>query len=60
VSAPRSARRKRTRLWFVFYTAVLLAIAGVGIVTRQWSVAVTTLAVAAVFALFTRGMWRRR
>jgi len=60
VSPSRRARRRQTRLWFVFYTAVLLAIAGVGIATRQWSVALTTLAIAVVFGLFTRGMWRRR
>jgi hypothetical protein len=60
VSAPRAARRRRTRLWFVFYTVLLLGIAGVGLAMRQWSLAFTTLAIAAVFALFTRGLWRRR
>jgi len=60
VSEPRRARRRRTRLWFVFYTVVLLAIVGVSVATQQWSVAVTTLAIAVVFGLFTRGMWRRR
>ena len=60
MSEPRRARRRQTRLWFVFYTFALLAIAGVGIATQQWSVAVTTLAIALVFGLFTRGMWRRR
>jgi hypothetical protein len=60
VSEPRRARRRQTRLWFVFYTVALLAIAGVGIATQQWSVAATTLAIAVVFGLFTRGMWRRR
>ena len=60
MSEPRRARRRRTRLWFVFYTVVLLAIAGVSIATQQWSVAVTTLMIAVVFGLVTRGMWRRR
>lgn len=60
MSAPRSARRKRTRLWFAFYTVGLLAIAGVGVATHQWSVALTTVAIAVVFGLFTRGLWRRR
>jgi len=60
VSAPRTARRRRTRWWFVFYTVVLLAIGGASIAMHQWSVALTTLGIAAVFALFTRGMWRRR
>ena len=60
MSEPRRARRRRTRLWFVFYTVVLLAIVGVSLATQQWSVAVTTLMIAVVFGLFTRGMWRRR
>jgi len=60
VSEPRRARRRRTRLWFVFYTVVLLAIVGVSLATQQWSVAVTTLMIAVVFGLVTRGMWRRR
>ena len=60
MSEPRRARRRQTRLWFVVYTVVLLAIAGVGIATKQWSVAITTLAIAVIFGLFTRGMWRRR
>jgi hypothetical protein len=60
VSAPRSARRRRTRLWFAFYTVVLVAIAAWSVRAQQWSVALTTLAIAAVFALFTRGLWRRR
>ena len=60
MSEPRRARRRRTRLWFVFYTVVLLAIVGVSLATQQWSVAVTTLMIAVVFGLVTRGMWRRR
>lgn len=60
MSEPRRARRRRTRLWFVFYTVVLLAIVGLSVATGQWSVAATTLAIAVIFGLFTRGMWRRR
>jgi uncharacterized membrane protein YccC len=60
LSAPQSGRRRRTRLWFVFYTAVLLAIAGVSIASRQWSVALTTLTIAILFGLFTRRLWRKR
>jgi hypothetical protein len=52
--------RRRTRIWFTVYTAVLLAIAGVSIYSSQWSVALTTLAIAALFAWFTRRLWRRR
>jgi hypothetical protein len=60
VSASRGARRRRTGLWFVVYTLVLLVIVGVSIASHQWSVAVTTLAITLVFALITRGLWRRR
>lgn len=60
LSAPTSSRRRRTRFWFIFYTAVLLAIAGVGVATHQWSVAVTTLAIALVFGLYSRRLWRKR
>ena len=52
--------RGRTRTWFAIYTLALIAIAIVCIVTSQWSVAVTTLAIAAVFVLYTRRLWRRR
>jgi len=52
--------RRRTRLWLAFYTAVLLAIGGASIATGQWSIAFTTLALAIVFAWFTRRMWRGR
>ncbi len=58
-TAPRS-RRRRTHLWFTFYTVGLLAIAGVCIATHQWSVAVTTLLIVALFALYTRRLWRKR
>ena len=60
LSAPTSGRRRRTHFWFIFYTAVLLAIAGVSVATHQWSVAVTTLAIALVFGLYTRRLWRKR
>jgi hypothetical protein len=56
----REARRRRTRLWFTFFTIVLLAVGIWSIVAQQWSVALTALGVGAVFALFTRGLWRRR
>jgi Flp pilus assembly protein TadB len=60
VRAGKSARRRRTRLWFAFYTVALVAIVVVSVWMRQWSVAATTLAVAVLFALFTRHVWRRR
>jgi len=60
VSAPKRTRRRRTRLWFSFYTLVLVIIAAWGVETGQWSVGLTALALGAVFALFTRGLWRRR
>ena len=59
-SDPKRRRRRRTVLWFAFYTLALLVIAGVSVATHQWSVAGTTLAVAAVFLLFTRWFARRR
>jgi hypothetical protein len=55
-----SVRRRRTRRWFVVYTVVLLAIVGFSIADHQWSVAATTLAIAILFALFTRRLWRKR
>ena len=58
--SPRAARKRRTRLWFAFYTLVLVAVGVWSIVAQQWSVALTALGIGAVFALFTRGMWRRR
>lgn len=60
MSRSPTRRRHRTWLWFVGYTVLLLAIAAVGVVTHQWSVAATTLAIAALFAVFTRWLWRRR
>jgi hypothetical protein len=45
--------------WFGFYTLVLFAIAVFSIATHQWSVAGTTLAIAAIFFLFTRWFARR-
>ena len=52
--------RRRTRLWFAFYTTVLLVVAGVCIASSQWSIALTTLAIAVFFAWFTARLWRRR
>jgi hypothetical protein len=46
-------------LWFAFYTFILVAIAGISLAMHQWSVAGTTLAIAAVFFLFTRWFARR-
>lgn len=60
MNAASSGRRRHTRFWFVFYTALLLAIAGVSIATHQWSVALTTLGITIVFGLFTRRLWRKR
>jgi hypothetical protein len=60
MSEARAARRRTTRRWLTFFTLVLAAIAGASIWTHQWSVALTTLAITAVFALILRGMWRRR
>ena len=60
MSTPSRGRRRRTRLWFVFYTAVLLAIAAFSIAGHQWSVALTTVGIAVVFGLFTRRLWRKR
>ena len=56
----RAHRQRRTRLWFAFYTLVLVAVGIWSIVAQQWSVALTALGIGAVFALLTRGMWRRR
>ena len=60
VSETKRRRRRRTGFWFAFYTLVLLAIAGVSVWMHQWSVAGTTLAVAAVFVFLTRWLVRRR
>ena len=45
--------------WFAFYTLALLTIAAFSVATHQWSVAGTTLAIAAVFFLVTRWFARR-
>jgi hypothetical protein len=58
--ADTRSRRRRTHLWFVFYTAVLLVVVAISVADHQWSVAGTGLAIAIVFALFTRRLWRRR
>jgi hypothetical protein len=58
--SPKSNRKRRTRLWFAFYTLVLVAVGIWSIVAQQWSVALTALGIGEVFALFTRGLWRRR
>jgi hypothetical protein len=42
------------------YTAALLAIVAVSVAKHEWSVAVTTLAAAVIFALYIRRLWRRR
>ena len=52
--------RRRTHLWFVFYTLVVLAVCAVSLATGQWSVAATAFLIAVVFALFTRWLWRKR
>ncbi len=59
MSEARTARRRATRRWFTFFTVALLVLAVATMWMHQWSVAMTTLAIAAVFALITRGMWRR-
>lgn len=60
MSEAKRRRRRRTGFWFAFYTLALLVIAGISVWTHQWSLAGTTLAVAAVFFLFTRWFVRRR
>ena len=60
MKAAPSGRRRQTRFWFVFYTAVLLVIGGFSVAGHQWSVALTTLGIAIVFGLFTRRLWRKR
>ena len=51
---------RRARGPFVFYTLALVAIAVFAVLGHQWSVAITTLAMAAVFAVITRYLWRKR
>jgi hypothetical protein len=60
MSKPTGAKPRRTHLWFGVYTAVVLAVFVLSLVTQQWSVAATALLIAVVFALATRWLWRRR
>ena len=60
MSASKSARQRRTRRWFAFYTLALVAIVVASVWMHEWSVALTTLAIAVLFGLFTRRSWRRR
>jgi hypothetical protein len=60
VRSTRRARRHRTRLWFAFYTLVLLAIVVFLVASNEWSQAATTLAIAVLFAFITRWFFRRR
>jgi uncharacterized membrane protein YjjP (DUF1212 family) len=60
LSAASDSRRRRTGAWFAFYTVVLLAIAVASIVTGQWSVALTTLAIAFVAGFLMLRFLRRR
>jgi hypothetical protein len=55
-----SRRRRATRRWFVVYTAVIVVVVGFSVADHQWSNAGTALAVAIVFGLVTRRLWRRR
>lgn len=60
MSAPSRGRRHRTHVWLGFYTVVLFAIFALSLATHQWSVALTTLGIGVLFALFTRRLWRKR
>ena len=60
VRAASSGRRRQTRLWFVFYTTLLLAIGGFSVAAHQWSIALTTIGLTIVFGLFTLRLWRKR
>ena len=60
LSAASDSRRRRTGAWFAFYTAVLLAIAVASVVTGEWSVALTTLAVAFITGFLMLRFLRRR
>jgi hypothetical protein len=53
-------RRRQTRRWFVAYTVILVAVVVFSIAKQQWSVAGTALAIAILFGLFTRRLWRKR
>ncbi len=52
--------RRRTHVWFVGYTLVVLVVCVVSLATKQWSVAATAFLIALVFAWLTRWLWRRR
>ena len=60
MNTPARSPRRRTHLWFALYTAVVIAVFVFSIVQQQWSVAVTALLIALVFAFATRWLWRRR
>ena len=60
MSTQSNGKGRRTHLWFMLYTVAVIAVFGIGLATRQWSVAATALLIAIVFALFTRWLWRRR
>lgn len=60
MSASPARPRRRTYVWFVVYTLVVLVVCAVGLATEQWSVAATAFLIAVVFAWFTRWLWRRR
>jgi Flp pilus assembly protein TadB len=60
LSKASDSRRRRTGFWFAFYTAVLLAIAVASILTGQWSVALTTLAIAFIAGYLMFRFLRRR
>jgi hypothetical protein len=57
---PLKTRRRRTGAWFAFYTILLLGIAGVSIATSQWSVALTTAAIACIAGFLALRFLRRR
>ncbi len=59
-SESRRAWRRRTRFWFIVYFVLLLGIAAASLAGGQWSVAITTIAIAAGFGLYIRRLWRKR
>ncbi len=60
MSVPARRTRRRTHVWFVVYTLVVLVVCAVSLATKQWSVAATSFLIAVVFAWVTRWLWRRR
>ncbi len=60
MSVPARRARRRTHLWFVVYTLVVVVVCAVSLATKQYSVAATAFLIAVVFAWFTRWLWRRR